>query len=127
MEGLGPVFNITEYPRNYYYITEDAYKWLGNPTKTSAGKLKWPKLDGFVFLGSQTIQSEGGVYLHVDGAYSQTPQLSIHEQDTDNLNWVRWAPWKGPGRRTETWNEDFLVSTGRRRDRLESNHRRTIQ
>lgn len=73
VKGLGHVFSINDHPRSCYYITEDAYKRLGNPSKTSGGQRKWPKLDGFVFLGGQMIQSENHVYLHVDGADAQSP------------------------------------------------------
>lgn len=110
INGLGHVLSIVDFPDTYYYIPEDAYKWLGSPPKTSGGKQKWPKLDGFVFLGGQAIQSEGSVHLHVDKAHTQSPTLAIHEQDTDNLNWIRWGPWKGRGRMMETWEENFCVS-----------------
>lgn len=110
VNGLGHVFSINDHPHQFYYVTEDAYKWLGSPPKATGGKQKWPKLDGFVFIGGQSIASEGSVYLHVDGAHTSSPALSIHEQDTDNLNWVRWGPWKGRCRMMETGYEDFCVS-----------------
>lgn len=112
INGLGHVFNIVDYshPRTYYYIPEDAYEWLGRPKKMTAGKFTWPKLPGFVFLGGQEIHSEGEVHIHVDGADGSSPALSMHEQDTDNLNWVRFAPWNGRAKMLSTCDESFIVS-----------------
>lgn len=114
VNGLGHVFNITGYPLNFYYIPEDAYKWLGGPPTGARGKRDWPQLPGFVFIGGQEIKSEGSVYLYVDNAGSSQPQLSIHEQDTNNLSWVRWGAWRGKRRMMSGGNEDYMV---RRRHR----------
>lgn len=119
VNGLGHVFSITDHPFNYYYIPEDAYEWLGRPPKGPIGnKHQWPQLPGFVFIGGQKMDSEGRVYLYVDKAGTSEPQLSIHEQDTDNRNWVRWGAWRGKRRMMSGGNEDFMV---KQRVRLETN------
>lgn len=110
VNGLGHVFSIVDYPHTYFYTPEDGYKWLGSPPKAPGQKKHpWPELPGFVFIGRQEIKSEGSVHLHVDGANTSTPSLSIHEQDTDNLNWVRYGPWKGQRRIINTGDESFWV------------------
>lgn len=111
INGLGHVFCIPDYSslRTFYYVLEDAYEWLGRPQPNLEDSNTWPDMDGFVFLGSQHIQSEGIVELRVDGAHTSYPKLTIHEQDTDNVSWIRWGPWNGQQRMMESGNEDFCV------------------
>jgi hypothetical protein len=110
IKGLGHVLRTIEYPRTYYYISDNAYECVGHPEKMPGGKIKWPKLPGFVFLGGQEILSEGAVYLHVNDANGSSPKLFIHEQDTDNLNWVRYGPWNGWCKDLNDDMEGFCVS-----------------
>lgn len=108
---LGHVFCVTEYSslRTFYYIPEDAYEWLGQPQPNLQEADSWPSLEGFVFLGSQGIQSEAAVDIRVDEAHTSSPTLTIHEQDTDNLSWIRWGPWNGEEQTIESGGEDLCV------------------
>lgn len=111
VNGLGHIFSIDNFPHTYFYIPKDGYEWLGSPPKAPGQEEPpWPQLPGFVFIGRQEIKSEGRVHLHVDDAHTQSPSLSIHEQDIVNLHWVRYGPWKGQRRMINTGDETFWVS-----------------
>lgn len=111
IHGIGHTFRIPDYTslRTFYYIADDAYDWLGQPQPNLQDSEAWPILEGFFFLGSQRIQSEGAVDIRVDNAHTSSPTLTIHEQDVDNLSWIRWGPWNGQEHMIESGDEDFCV------------------
>lgn len=105
VSGLGIVICIKAHPDNFYYVTEEANRWIEDPAQTSSPH-EPPQLDEYVLLGVQESASEGCVGLYVDGADSTIPELSVHELDAQHHSWVRWGPWDGPFRALDI-NEDY--------------------